>query len=196
MVTSLAYPTLPYTIVLSVSYWLWIAIEIWLIARERRDASAVFQDRGSRNLLIVSLSIAIGLGVFAIPLVLPQFTLHSEAVAVGVALVWSGIALRLWAIRTLGRFFTTRVLLRQEHRLITSGPYRYLRNPAYTGVVITILGFGVAVGNWMSLITLLVFGCLPFILRIAVEDRVLAGRFGQEYVEYRRKTWSLIPFIW
>jgi protein-S-isoprenylcysteine O-methyltransferase Ste14 len=60
----------------------------------------------------------------------------------------------------------------------------------------TFLGFGVAIGNWMSLITLLAFGCIPFVLRIAVEDRALAARFGQEYEDYRRNTWSLIPLIW
>jgi hypothetical protein len=54
MVISLAYPSIPYTVVLSVSYWLWIAIEIWLITRERGDAKAIYQDRGSRNQLIVS----------------------------------------------------------------------------------------------------------------------------------------------
>jgi protein-S-isoprenylcysteine O-methyltransferase Ste14 len=196
MVISLAYPSILYTVVLSVSYWLWIVIEIWLIARERRDASAVFQDRGSRTFLIVSLGIAVVFGIFTIPHVLPRFTIHSKAVVIGVALVWAGIAFRLWAIQTLGRFFNTRVVVRQEHRLITIGPYRYLRNPAYTGLIMIFLGFGVAIGNWISLITLLVFGCLPFIWRIAVEDRALAERFGHAYDEYRRKTWSLIPLIW
>jgi protein-S-isoprenylcysteine O-methyltransferase len=196
MVTSLAYPSLSYAVLLTVSYWLWIAMEIWLIARERRDANAVAQDRGSRTLLIVSLSIAIVLGIFAVPVVLPQFTVQTKNVAIGVALIWAGIAVRVWAIQTLGNFFNTRVVVRQDQRLITSGPYKYLRNPAYTGVVMTFLGFGVAVGNWLSFILLLAFGCLPFVLRIAVEDRALAARFGQEYEDYRRNTWSLIPFVW
>jgi protein-S-isoprenylcysteine O-methyltransferase len=196
MVTSLAYPSLSYTVVLTVSYWLWIAMEIWLIARERREANAVAQDRGSRTFLIVSLSIAIVLGIFAAPVLLPQFTVHTKAVAIGIALIWAGIAVRVWAIRTLGNFFNTRVVVRQDQRLITSGPYKYLRNPAYTGVVMTFLGFGVAIGNWLSLIVLFAFGCLPFVLRIAVEDRALEARFGQEYEAYRRNTWSLIPFIW
>jgi protein-S-isoprenylcysteine O-methyltransferase Ste14 len=196
MVTSLVYPSISYTVVLSVSYWSWIAIEIWLIARERGDANAVSQDHGSRNVLIVSLSIGIVLGIFTFPHVLPQFTIHSKAVAIGVALIWAGITFRLWAIQTLGSFFNTRVVVRQEQRLITSGPYSYLRNPSYTGILITVLGFGVAIGNWMSVITLMIFGTVPFMRRIAVEDRALAGRFGHAYDEYRRKTWSLIPFIW
>ncbi len=78
MVTSFAYPSPSYTIVLSASYWLWITLEIWLIARERRDANAVAQDRGSRTVLIVSLSIAVVLGIFAAPVLLPQFTRAHE----------------------------------------------------------------------------------------------------------------------
>ena len=184
------------TVVLSVTYWSWIAIEIWLIARERGDANVISQDRGSRNLLIVSWIIGMVLGIFTVPHVLPQFTIHSKAVAIGVVVVWAGITLRLWAIQTLGSFFNTRVVVRQEHRLITSGPYHYVRNPSYTGSVITFLGFSVAIGNWISLITLLVFGCIPYIRRIAVEDRALTARFGHAYEEYRRRTWSLIPLIW
>jgi protein-S-isoprenylcysteine O-methyltransferase len=196
VVTSLAYPSILYTVLLSVSYWSWIAIEVWLIARERGDPNAVSQDRGSRNLLLVSWIIGIVLGIFTMPHLLPQFTIHNKAVAIGVALVWAGITLRLWAIRTLGDVFNTRVVVRSEQRLITAGPYQYLRNPSYTGTFITFLGFGVAIGNSLSLITLLVFGCIPYIRRIAVEERALAARFGQAYLEYQRKTRSLIPFIW
>jgi protein-S-isoprenylcysteine O-methyltransferase Ste14 len=196
MVVSLAYPSIFYTVVLTVSYWSWVAIEIWLIVRERRDVIAVSQDRGTRNVVFVSLSVAIVLGIFTMPHVLPKFTVHSRAVAIGVAVAWAGIVLRLWAIGTLGKFFNTRVVVRPEHRLIESGPYQYLRHPAYTGVVTTLFGFGIAIGNWISLLTLLAFGCLPFILRIVVEERALAGHFGQTYAEYRRRTWRLIPFVW
>src|SRR5271166_3200189 len=122
MVVSLAYPSILYTVALSVSYWAWIAIEIWLIARERSDANAVSQDRGSRNLLIVSWVIGIVVGIFVVPYVLPQFTIYTKLVAIGVAIIWAGILLRLWAIQTLGSFFNTRVVMHQEQRLITSGP--------------------------------------------------------------------------
>ena len=139
MVTSLAYASVPYTVVLWVSYWLWIAIEIWVVAHERSDGDSVYQDRGSRNLLIVSWIIGILLGIFTVPYLLRQFTMDSKAVAIGIVRVWAGIALRLWAIRTLGSFFNTRVVMRREHRLITSGPYHYVRNPSYTGLVVTFL---------------------------------------------------------
>jgi protein-S-isoprenylcysteine O-methyltransferase Ste14 len=196
MVISLAYPSSLYTVVLTVSYWSWIAIEMGLIVRERGDAKAAAQDRGTRSLLIVSWIIAVVVGIFVVPSLLPQFTMHTKAVAIGVALVWTGMALRLWAIQTLGNFFTTHVIVRQEQRLVTAGPYQWLRNPAYTGTLTTFLGFGVAIGNWISLATLLALGSIPHVMRIAVEESALAARFGQVYTEYQRKRWALIPFIW
>ncbi len=196
MVISLAYPSYVYTVVLTVSYWLWIAIETWLIVRERGATHAASQDRGTRRLLIVSWVIAVVVGIFVVPYLLPQFTMHTKAVAVGVALVWTGTALRLWAIQTLGNFFTTHVIVRQEQRLVTAGPYRWLRNPAYTGTLTTFLGFGIAIGNWISLATLVALGAISHVMRIAVEESALAARFGQAYTEYQRKRWALIPFIW
>ena len=114
----------------------------------------------------------------------------------GIALVWLGILLRLWAIETPGRFFRTKVVIQSGHELITRGPYRHLRNPSYTGMLVTLLGFGLSVCNWLSVLSLLATGVASFVRRIAVEDRALAERFGKEYQEYRASTWAVIPFLW
>ena len=186
MVILLAYPSSLYTVVLTVSYWSWIAIEIWLIVRERGDAKAASQDRGTRSLLIVSWIIAVVLGIFVAPYLLPQFTMRTKAVAIGVALVWTGIALRLWAIQTLGNFFTTHVIVRQEQRLVTAGPYQWLRNPAYTGTLTTFLGFGIAIGNWISLATLLALGSIPHIVRVTVEESANAAPAAARFADRAR----------
>ena len=78
MVYSPAFPSLLYTVVLTVSYWTWAIIEIWLIIRERRDPTFTYQDKGSRNLLIVCLVIAIVVGLFTVPFLLPQFTIDTK----------------------------------------------------------------------------------------------------------------------
>jgi protein-S-isoprenylcysteine O-methyltransferase len=79
---------------------------------------------------------------------------------------------------------------------VTSGPYKYLRNPAYTGALITLVGFGFGAGNWISVIFLLIIGLAAYAWRIAVEDKALRERFGEEYEDYKKRTWALIPFIW
>jgi protein-S-isoprenylcysteine O-methyltransferase len=82
------------------------------------------------------------------------------------------------------------------HRLIESGPYAYLRNPSYTGSLVTCLGFGIAVGNGLSLLVMLVGPGLAFAYRIAVEERVLAERFGLAWQGYRARRWALVPPLW
>jgi protein-S-isoprenylcysteine O-methyltransferase Ste14 len=62
--------------------------------------------------------------------------------------------------------------------------------------MVTLLGFGIGVGNWLSLVLLLATGFISFVRRIAIEDCALSERFGKHYEEYRERTWALVPFIW
>ena len=62
-----------------------------------------------------------------------------------------GVAFRLWAVLSLGRFFRVAVTTQDDHRLIERGPYRRLRHPSYTGALVTLFGFGLTIGNWLSL---------------------------------------------
>ena len=107
-----------------------------------------------------------------------------------------GIALRLWSVRTLARFFTIQVAIRDGHRLIRTGPYRLLRHPSYTGSLMTFLGFGCALGSGAALLTAGVPVTLAFLRRIRVEERVLADAFPAEYPDYARTTWRLLPSLW
>ena len=191
--------SLLYSVIITVSYWCWIAFEVWLVARERGKAKNNSQDQGSRNSIIVWWSIGIVVGIFAVPNLLAQFIIRSNAkmlFLLGIVLIWAGILFRFWAVQKLGMFFRSKVEIQEEHRLVTNGPYRYLRNPSYTGTLITLLGFGIAVGNWLSLFVLLAAGFISFVRRIAIEDRALAERFGEAYEEYKKRTWALVPLIW
>ncbi len=187
------------TLIITASYWCWIAFEVWLVARERGNAKSNSQDQGSRNSIIVWWAIGIVVGIFAVPNLLTQFVIRSNAVVLfvlGIVLIWAGILFRFWAVQKLGKFFRSKVEIQEENRLVTCGPYRYLRNPSYTGILITLLGFGIAVGNWLSLFVLLAAGFISFVRRIAIEDRALAERFGEAYEKYKRRTWALVPLIW
>jgi len=113
-----------------------------------------------------------------------------------VVLVALGSIIRVIAIRRLGRFFTTRVRLHDGQNLIKEGFYKYVRHPAYTGLLIGTLGcitiFASVLGY--GLFVLLVVPAMLY--RIRVEELALAERFGDEYVEYCKKTKRLIPFIY
>ena len=199
MLSSSAYPSTTYAIFFSIAFWAWILFEFWVFFRERGAARDRSSDRGSASLVIVLLIVGITAGL-NLPQLAPQFNIRSLFpffFALGIVLVFAGLLFRFWAIQTLGQFFRTQVMIQQEHRLITTGPYTYLRNPSYTAILVLLTGLGLAIGNWLSAVVLLATGILAYGLRIArVEERALAERFGQEFQDYRKKTWALIPFIW
>jgi protein-S-isoprenylcysteine O-methyltransferase len=114
----------------------------------------------------------------------------------GLVLMWGGIGLRLWAVRTLGRFFRTVVHIQDHHQLLSDGPYRLLRHPSYAGTLLTLAGVGLAMGNWLSCLVAVLGALIGFTRRIQVEEAALHARFGDAYTAYAQHTWRLVPFIW
>jgi protein-S-isoprenylcysteine O-methyltransferase len=186
----------PETIAFWFSYFVWIGAEIWIFSRDRRAASGDAADRGSRRLLLVLYAIGLTAAFAWARTGFGGMGGRPAATALGLVLMWAGMALRLWAVITLGRFFRTSVMVLDDHRLITTGPYRRLRNPSYTGALTTAAGVGAALGNWVSLALLLGSLIAGYAWRIRVEDAALRGRFGAEYEAYRRSRWALVPAVW
>jgi protein-S-isoprenylcysteine O-methyltransferase Ste14 len=84
--------------------------------------------------------------------------------------------------------------LREGHELVTTGPYRFVRHPIYSGVLLALLGSGLAAGSLWFLILALTF---PFYIYSAwEEERVMMRQFPDAYPEYKRRTSALIPFVW
>lgn len=180
------------------AYAAWCVCEVWVFARDRRAASGEVRDQGSRvalvGLIVLGATLAFFLAYGA-----RRWWIAGPAPVVffsGVALMWLGVALRVWAVLTLGRFFRTVVMLQDEHRLVTTGPNRWLRNPAYTGTLATLLGLGLALGNWLSVLAASGGVLLGYAVRIPVEEKALKARFGEAYAAWARRTWALIPPIW
>jgi protein-S-isoprenylcysteine O-methyltransferase len=183
-------------------FWLsfagWIAIELAIWSRDRAKVNGRRDDRFSMVAIGISIGVANSLAFHA-----PR-NWHAAQIdapphwlaAAGIVLIWAGIALRLWAVRTLGRFFRVTVTVQDDHRLVDTGPYRRLRNPSYTGALITMAGVGLAIGNWLSLAAMALIPILGFGWRIRVEEASLAARFGADYELYRGRRWALIPFLW
>ena len=131
---------------------IWVASEIW-IGRKRAADGGKAHDHGSLQVLHVaiwgSIFVAVwlsrkGFGRFDDGLVMPLFW-------TGCALMVAGMAFRWWAVRVLDRYFTVDVAIREDHKLIRSGPYRLLRHPSYTGSLATFYGFALALGSIWSL---------------------------------------------
>lgn len=114
----------------------------------------------------------------------------------GIAVMLVGLLLRAWSIRHLGEFFTVDVAVAPNHRLIESGPYKLLRHPSYTGVLIVVAGMGLCFGNLLSILALLVPFAALAIWRMRVEEEALTNGLGSPYREYMQRTKRLIPGIY
>lgn len=136
---------------------------------------------------------------FAFSLFLPQAAIGGEGdfiFSVGIFLVLAGVAFRWYCIAILGKSFTFSVSVRSDQTLIQAGPYRYLRHPSYTGALVSILGFGLALGNGAGLAVFLACMAIAYSYRIPVEEAALTAGLGQTYSEYVSRTWRLIPFLY
>jgi protein-S-isoprenylcysteine O-methyltransferase len=181
------------------TYFVWVGLEVWLRIRDDRHPSPAHgnEDRGTQPVFAVAIVVGIGLGLAA-PSGFPgaRIVRGMGVVVVGAGLAWLGLVLRVWAIRTLGRYFRRSVTIEQEHALIASGPYRLLRHPSYTGTLLIGFGLGVATGNLASLVGFFLIPLGGILPRIVVEERALAQSLGEEYTRYRARTSRLVPGLW
>jgi protein-S-isoprenylcysteine O-methyltransferase Ste14 len=176
---------------------LWVISEILLSLRRRAEKAS--RRKGSPGsvvwawlVIVVSIGAA-NVAMFIFPQPLPGSA--SVYTAVAAILILAGIGFRWWAILTLGRFFSVDIALQDQHRVVEEGPYRFIRHPAYTGLLIILLGVGIAFRDWLSLILVMVPVTAFFLYRIAIEEGALSEELGPAYLEYRKRTKRLLPGI-
>jgi len=113
----------------------------------------------------------------------------------GFSLLVLGGGLAFWSVIALGRLYSADVTIQQDHRLVTTGPYRYLRHPRYLGVLIATVGISLVFRSWLGLgASVLLLGVL--LMRIKDEEALLQKEFGKEWTAYCRRSWRLFPFIY
>jgi protein-S-isoprenylcysteine O-methyltransferase len=95
----------------------------------------------------------------------------------------------------LGKYFTFDGAIQGGQILIEAGPYRYIRHPSYSGALLSLLGCGLALGNWASLCAGLCCLGFGYAYRIPIEEAVLASTLGDVYKQYAKRTWRLVPFL-
>jgi protein-S-isoprenylcysteine O-methyltransferase Ste14 len=168
-----------------------------LLLVRRRDGP-VAQDRSTKWIIVLASRVAI-LAALAIALLAPGLRAGANTwwtLGLGVAIVLAGVALRAWAILTLGRYFRREVTIEPGQRVVRSGPYRLLRHPSYAGIALSFAGLGLAFGSWVSAAVALVIVLAGMLPRIRVEERALAAAFGPEYADYAGSTARIVPFVW
>ena len=151
------------------------------------------RDRGSAALIIltvwISLGIALSFGYGGV-LRLPDWVFYP-----GIVLMLLGIGIRQWAIAVLGRFFSLNVRVVEDHKVVDKGPYRLVRHPSYTGVLIAFIGLSLAVQSLGALLVLLAVFTVSFGYRMRVEEKTLLSELGDSYANYMKRTKRIIPYI-
>lgn len=174
----------------------WAGVEIRQGRQNRTDAADL--DRGSRSLLRITMLVGIVVAI-RVARQVPAARIHTSRVTVFVsalAVMWIGMALRFWAFRTLGRYFTFTVQTSADQEVISTGPYRVLRHPSYAGGALILAGIGLALGNWLSLAANLCIPLIGIVNRIRVEEHALRAVIGDTYASYAAARKRLVPFIW
>lgn len=176
--------------------WAWLMFDaMWVFTKYSRGAKSA--DRGSLWWLMLFLWVGIALAAFQ------SYTsiggLGAAAVPVqlfGLAVMVLGIGVRSVAIRQLGKLHMPVVAIQAEHPLMDRGLYSRVRHPSYLGAILALTGFGLALGNWLSTLAVLVAALISYSYRIHVEEMALVKGLGERYVEYRHRTKRLIPWIY
>jgi protein-S-isoprenylcysteine O-methyltransferase Ste14 len=167
------------------------------ITRRSRSATGTKQDRSTLRVLWIVIAVSVTAGVFVAQNwragALPQGRAFEIA---GVVLFAAGLIFRWWAIVTLGRFFTVDVTIEKDHELVERGPFRVVRHPSYTGVLLAFVGFALTLRNWGAILIVLIPIFAAFVRRMNVEEEALRGALGARYAEYMKRTKRLVPFLY
>jgi protein-S-isoprenylcysteine O-methyltransferase Ste14 len=175
---------------------IYLVSEILLtLMRRSRSKTGTKQDRSTLGMIWLVIAVSIMAGVFVAQNFRAAALPHGRMFA-GVALFVAGLILRWWAIIILGRFFTVDVTIEKDHELVERGPFRIVRHPSYTGVLLAFVGLALSLRNWVALLVILLPIGAAFIHRMNVEEDALSRMLGSRYAEYMKRTKRLVPFIY
>jgi protein-S-isoprenylcysteine O-methyltransferase Ste14 len=180
-----------------VVYAVWFISEV-LLGRLRRSNDKDQKRDDRHSLLVIWLVIA-----FSMPLasvlsksVYAPIAGNEWITYAGLGLIMFGIVFRFWVIRSLGKFFTVDVAIREGHQLKIDGIYSVVRHPSYLASWLSFVGYGISLNNWLSLLLIGSAILAAFLNKIRVEEDVLMRQFGEQYKRYRGTTKAIIPGVY
>jgi protein-S-isoprenylcysteine O-methyltransferase Ste14 len=136
--------------------------------------------------------------LYAAPRLVPAAAIRPAggAFAAGVVVLLSGLILRGWSFKALGEYFTFTVMVSSDQPVVAAGPYRVLRHPSYTGVLLACAGVGLASANWVAMAGVTLLPLVPLLWRIHVEETALLTTVGDSYRAYASQHKRLVPLVW
>lgn len=177
--------------------WIWLAwILYWFgsaLTVPRTVRREPIWQRLSTIVIMVVAVLLLGLLDQKLAILVQRFVPDTDWVRwVGLALTVGGLAFTVWARVHLGKFWSARVGLKENHELIQSGPYRWVRHPIYTGILTATIGSAMLVGEYRALLAV-VLVWLGLTLKARREEKLLSEQFGETYAQYMQRTGALMP---
>jgi len=170
----------------------------WLVGR-KQSSNERTEERASRLLRTSLMLVAFWL-IVAQPEIFPDAATSMLPDGIyrfllEMALTLSGMGLSIWARVHLGRNWSQAVTLKKDHQLIQSGPYRWLRHPIYTGLLLAIAGCVAKEANLTAVLAWMLVA-VALVKKLCLEEKWLAGEFNQNWQEYVKKSYRLLPFLY
>ena len=173
----------------------WLAV--WNVMARRVKEAAQSESAVSRLSHVVPLLIAAYLLVAHVPLPLLNERFAPPALwlaVLGATLTFAGLAFAIWARFVIAGNWSSYVELKRDHELIIAGPYRWVRHPIYTGLLLAFIGSALAVGEWRGLLAVAIVAA-SFGRKLKLEEAVMRRQFGETYARYAARVPALIPFL-
>lgn len=174
-----------------------VAISIFQPAYRPVDAAAPSQDRGTATQIVWSVYLTQFVGIIeAVVFRYPDSFRWDTVTTLALFAMLAGLSLRIWAVQTLGRFFTWFITVYEDHQVIRSGPFRVIRHPAYCGAWILFVATMLFLHAWLGAALSLVVQLFAYVRRIRYEEAMMVDRLGESYRTYIREVKALVPLLW
>ena len=153
-------------------------------------------DRG--NMILVGSATGIGLWLPLIMVFLgaAAFPISLVVGVVALVVIVLGVGIRVWAATTLGKYYTTTLMMSEGQKAVTSGPYTLVRHPGYLGEIMIWTGFAVVSSNLTLFFLMPAMFVAVYLYRISAEEKMLVKELSDDYVRYQHRTRRLIPSVY
>ena len=175
---------------------LWLIIVAYWIYGAFGNKPAAYRWNPAWRILAIIVFVTIIIFLGNLPSIMNRRVYRPSAVVewTGIATCAAGVALAIWARRTLGKNWSGNPTIKVGHELIVSGPYRFVRHPIYTGFLVAIVGTLIGSGKVRDLVVL-ALGLVGVSVKLKIEESLMMRQFPEAYPEYRKRTKALIPFV-
>jgi protein-S-isoprenylcysteine O-methyltransferase Ste14 len=183
-------------IIIAISY-LYGFFEVFMNLRQRSKSKVTTSsDKSSLWLLYSLITVGYALSFSIGATKIGRIYYWNTFFAIGMALVVLGLMIRIHSILSLKQYFTYSVAKVENHKIIESGLYKFIRHPGYLGQLIIFIGISTSISNWLSILVMMIPITLGYLYRIKVEERFMLQQLGEDYLKYLEQTKGLIPMIY